>query len=243
MIELDNALFCKKPFNLVILENQLLHEDSPLGIAIYKSKKFENLAMILLSRLSHRNQFHALHCPNLTFIMKPVPTGRLHEGICKVLKEKNVLGDLALTENKPKKEEIPQFSLNFTPRVLVVDDNIINQKIAATMLTKQGCQVDIEDTGKSAVNRVKNSVVPYDVIFMDIHLPGQMNGYEASSAIREYVKESGREEMSSMVIVALTASVTDEQTCTQSGMQGLILKPVRLQDFKSVLASIASKKQ
>ncbi len=42
------------------------------------------------------------------------------------------------------------------------------------MLVKQGCEVDIEDTGRSAVNRVKNSVVPYDVIFMDIHLPGQM---------------------------------------------------------------------
>lgn len=65
----------------------------------------------------------------------------------------------------------PEVSLSFTPRALVVDDNIINQKIAATMLRKLGCVVDVEENGRAALNRFTSNPHPYDVIFMDVQMP------------------------------------------------------------------------
>jgi CheY-like chemotaxis protein len=55
--------------------------------------------------------------------------------------------------------------------VLVVDDNIINQKIASSMLQKLGCSVEVEENGRAALNRFMSSKKPYDAIFMDVQMP------------------------------------------------------------------------
>lgn len=62
-------------------------------------------------------------------------------------------------------------------------------------------------------------------------------------AIRKYIQDSGKLELDHVTIIALTASVTDERMCLANGMQGFIIKPVRMQDFKNVLHSIQQKRR
>lgn len=104
--------------------------------------------------------------------------------------------------------------------VLLVEDNSINQKIAKIMLEDIGCTVDILDSGKTAIDRLKD-FKNYDLIFMDIGLP-DMSGFEVVTKIRqmdfaEYIP-----------IVAMTAHILerDKQQCFAVGMDGIVAKPV-----------------
>ena len=104
--------------------------------------------------------------------------------------------------------------------VLVVEDNLINQKIVNKFLAKWEATVDIADNGKIAVDKVMQN--QYDVVLMDLHMP-EMNGYDATTVIRglegEYYKR--------LPIIALTASafLDDRDKIYVSGMSGYIIKP------------------
>jgi signal transduction histidine kinase/CheY-like chemotaxis protein len=103
-------------------------------------------------------------------------------------------------------------------KVLVVEDNVLNQLLMKTLLDNFEFEHDIAGTGKQAIGMLQNK--PYDIILMDLQMPG-MNGFEATSYIRNQMK-------SNIPIIALTADVTtaDLQKCTAVGMNDYISKPV-----------------
>ena len=115
-------------------------------------------------------------------------------------------------------------------RVLVVEDNDVNQEVAATILRKLGCVVEVAGNGKQAVKMAE--ITPYDLIFMDCQMPG-MDGFEATGEIRKYEEASGHHAK----IVAMTAHTTDEDRdrCRTAGMDDYIGKPATYEDFRSVL--------
>ena len=115
-------------------------------------------------------------------------------------------------------------------RVLVVEDNDVNQEVAATILRKLGCAVEVAGNGKQAVKMAE--ITPYDLIFMDCQMPG-MDGFEATAEIRRYEESSGHRAK----IVAMTAHTTDEDRdrCLTSGMDDYIGKPATYEDFQAVL--------
>jgi CheY-like chemotaxis protein/nitrogen-specific signal transduction histidine kinase len=115
-------------------------------------------------------------------------------------------------------------------RVLVVEDNDVNQEVAATILRKLGCVVEVAGNGKQAVKMAE--ITPYDLIFMDCQMPG-MDGFEATAEIRRYEESSGHHAK----IVAMTAHTTDEDRdrCLTSGMDDYIGKPATYEDFQAVL--------
>jgi CheY-like chemotaxis protein len=106
-------------------------------------------------------------------------------------------------------------------RVLVTDDNPINQKLAAALLSRMGCQVDIADSGLSALEKVNAN--EYDLVLMDCVMPG-MDGFETTAAIRKLAGKPRR-----VPIVALTASATtqDRDKCLAVGMDDFLTKPIR----------------
>ena len=114
-------------------------------------------------------------------------------------------------------------------RVLVAEDNVTNQKIAARMLEKLRCQADVVADGAEAVRMARD--FPYDLILMDVQMP-EMDGYQASIRIREM---EGPENHTP--IVALTANVmeADREACTKAGMDDFLAKPVRRDDLVRVL--------
>ena len=107
-------------------------------------------------------------------------------------------------------------------RVLLVEDNPINQKVATALLAKLNCQVDIANHGLEALARLNSRT--YDLIFMDLHMP-EMDGYIAASRIRDDMGPKAPP------IVAMTAAVFQEdvEKCINVGMVDFIGKPLRLE--------------
>ncbi len=106
-------------------------------------------------------------------------------------------------------------------RVLLAEDNLVNQKVAVHMLKKLNCIIDVADDGKKVVDLALNSV--YDIILMDCQMP-VMNGYEATQAIRTSEKETDKH----TPIIALTADAMDmdRKKCLEAGMDDHISKPM-----------------
>ncbi len=114
-------------------------------------------------------------------------------------------------------------------RILVVEDNKMNQKIAVKMLEQLGFSADIAETGEEALEVVAKT--GYDVVFMDVMMPG-MDGLETTRQIRR-----NRDIALQPIIVAFTANATtrDRKECLDSGMDDYIAKPVSSETFASVL--------
>ena len=118
-------------------------------------------------------------------------------------------------------------------RILLVEDILANQIVTATLLRREGHMVDIAGNGETALHAVASR--PYDLVFMDIFMPG-MSGLEVARRIRALPPPAG-----TVPIIALTANVsTDDQAmCREAGMNGLLAKPVALPELLSALASRA----
>jgi two-component system CheB/CheR fusion protein len=114
-------------------------------------------------------------------------------------------------------------------RVLLVEDNLTNQRLALNLLTKQGCLVNVASNGIEALALVRKH--QYDVIFMDCHMP-EMDGFSATDAIRR-AEGPGRH----VPIIAITASVLEEDKvrCRVAGMDDFISKPISAEDLEAAL--------
>jgi CheY-like chemotaxis protein len=108
-------------------------------------------------------------------------------------------------------------------RILVVEDNAINQQVAEELLTGQGAMVSIAADGRKGVNAIASARVQYDIVMMDVQMP-VMDGYEATLAIREKLGLTG------LPIVGLTANAmaSDRELCLQAGMNEHMSKPFEL---------------
>ena len=122
-------------------------------------------------------------------------------------------------------------------RILVVEDNAVNQKIALKMLQKLGYRADAVGNGQEALDVLRT--VPYDLIVMDCQMP-VMDGYEATAAIRT----SNTLHCKNIPIVAMTANAfkSDQEKCLKAGMNDYLAKPVSMDAFAAKLATWLSKK-
>jgi CheY-like chemotaxis protein len=113
-------------------------------------------------------------------------------------------------------------------RVLLAEDNPVNQRVAARMLAKLGHRVDIVSNGLEAVEAARR--VPYDAILMDCQMP-EMDGFEAAGAIRR----SGAARRVPIVALTANAMAGDRERCLEAGMDEYLAKPVTLEDLRQVL--------
>ena len=118
--------------------------------------------------------------------------------------------------------------------VLVAEDSAVNQRVATAMLTRLGCTADVVPNGREAVAAV--AARRFDVVLMDIQMP-EMDGYQATRAIREAEKQSGGH----VPIVALTAHATtkDHDASVACGMDDYLPKPIHLAQLKDALLRVA----
>lgn len=110
------------------------------------------------------------------------------------------------------------FALQYPLNILLVEDNLINQKLATRILNKLGYTIDLANTGKEAVDLLKEK--DYQLILMDVLMP-EMDGLEATQLIRKH-------NIHQPIIIALTAN--EERTiCLKAGMDNYMAKPINLQ--------------
>jgi CheY-like chemotaxis protein len=124
-------------------------------------------------------------------------------------------------------------------RVLVAEDNSVNQMVAVRLLERLGCRVDVAGNGAEAVQMATR--LPYSLVFMDCHMP-EMDGFEAALEIRRREQEL---HLVPMPIVALTASVLqeDRERCLSVGMDEVIGKPVQPAELAEVLRRFVVKNE
>ncbi|MDD9950008.1 MAG: ATP-binding protein [Zetaproteobacteria bacterium] len=121
-------------------------------------------------------------------------------------------------------------------RILLAEDNMVNQTVIKSLIEKLGYQVDIAENGKEALLKAK--AVTYDLIFMDCFMP-EMDGFTATQRIRETVPKQTQP-----YIVALTASVMkeDNERCLKAGMDEFMAKPLSLKKLQDLLKRVSSMK-
>jgi len=124
----------------------------------------------------------------------------------------------------------------FPLRVLLCDDNAINQKVASRLLQQMGYRPDLAGNGVEALEALDRQ--PYDLIFMDVMMP-EMGGFEATGIIRERQQQGAKHPNynARIVIVAMTANAMhgDREKCLAAGMDDYLAKPVRPEDVRKII--------
>jgi PAS domain S-box-containing protein len=136
---------------------------------------------------------------------------------------------LLRAEPKEGKRKEPGALLSFAGRrVLLVEDNIVSQKVGAAMLGKLGCRVDVAANGREALGMISQL---YDLIFMDCQMP-EMDGYEATGDIR---KREGVARHTPIIALTAAAMVEDRERCLQAGMDDYVSKPFQAAQLREML--------
>ena len=120
-------------------------------------------------------------------------------------------------------------------RVLLAEDNVVNQRVGRRLIEKFGHSVVVAGDGRQAVRALDEQ--DFDVIFMDVQMP-ELDGLEATAAIREKERTTGKHH----TIIAMTAHAMkgDRERCLAAGMDGYLSKPIRVDELSAVLAAIAA---
>jgi signal transduction histidine kinase/DNA-binding response OmpR family regulator len=210
-------------FDAAILDMQMPDVNGiELGAAIRDRPATAGLPLILLSSLTGRLEpaQHALFDATLT---KPTRVVTLFATLSRVLTANDLPQQAAAA--KPAR-------VDTSLRVLLAEDNSVNQQVAQLMLTKLGHRVDVVGNGEEAVEAVARTI--YDVVLMDVHMP-EMDGLTATQRIRADVPTAHQPH-----IIAMTASVLleDRVACTAAGMDGYLAKPVRQAELAAALAEV-----
>jgi len=193
---------------------------------VRQEPKLSTAKIMMLTSSGQRGD--AARCEELgisAYAMKPVRQAELQDVICRLL-----------GENADARSLITRYSLADTGkakvslRVLVAEDNIVNQKLVARLLEKRGHCVKIVGNGREALESLEQE--SYDLVLMDMQMP-EMDGFEATSELRRREKQTGLH----TPIVALTAHAMkgDRERCLEAGMDGYLAKPIRSQELDDLL--------
>jgi two-component system sensor histidine kinase/response regulator len=219
------------PYQIVLIDYQLREMDGlSLGKLIKADTALVTAKLVLLTSVRHQADIaDARQAGFAACLTKPVRQSQLMDTLASIwFTEAGSSGDI-ITDRTPLNGRNPFQFEKSNARVLVVDDNAINQKVAQLALQRLGCLVDLAGDGREAVNMTGQQ--PYDLVFMDCEMP-VLDGFKATAEIRERENGSRR-----IPIVAMTARALegDRQECLTAGMDDYVSKPLRLTDFARML--------
>jgi CheY-like chemotaxis protein len=222
-------------FDLAILDMQMPGMDGlMLAGEIRKLPGGSSLPLVLLTSVGVRSDSADFASAALAgCLTKPIKPGQLHEILLRVMSgSKAAAPEAPATSTKLD----PTLASRLPLRVLLCDDNVINQKVAARLLKQMGYRADIAANGLEALQALERQ--PYDLVFMDVMMP-EMGGFEATRIIRERQSQQSQfpNYKSSIIIIAMTASAMqgDREKCLAAGMDDYLAKPVRLEDVRAVV--------
>ena len=219
---LTEAEFGGEEYHAVIIGNMAKNSAGAFDVAAYLKKSRPGLPLILISGDDwEKIRYHAHRCGIGSFIPLPVFRRSLIDGL-----------SAALSDNEGREISFGAPDLSGR-RILLAEDNPINQEIAKEILSATNAQIDMAENGKEALARFSGSGEGYySVILMDIQMP-VMDGYEAAEKIRSLE----RQDALSVPILAMTANTFAEDIAKarEAGMNGHIAKPI---DITALMSSL-----
>ncbi|MGH7257769.1 MAG: response regulator [Nitrospiraceae bacterium] len=267
-MELARAAASINPFDLAILD---LHRSETAGFELARAFKSDratsSMHLVLLTTLGRRGDAAQAQAIGIkAYLTKPPRQQALYDCLSMLFPATggNQTTDHARPTGLITRHTIAEAEASSGTRLLLAEDNVINQKVAMKLLEKLGYRVDVAEDGREVVEALRRT--SYALVFMDCHMPG-MDGFEATRLIREdekrhqsHVKrhaidtgyDSGSGECGSsrvtndesrmthsrrVPIIALTANAMqgDREKCLEAGMDDYLAKPVRWKDLEAVL--------
>jgi PAS domain S-box-containing protein len=230
------AVDARDRYEMVILDMQMPDMDG-VGVAraIAAAPQLAGTKILILTSLAYHPEEGELdRCGISAYLTKPVKQSRLFDALATVLGETTNQRE-ASRASTPLPKAIPApatYPRSRGPRVLVAEDNTINQKVVLHQLAKLGVPADAVADGDEVLAAIQQT--PYDVILMDCQMP-QMDGYEATRRIRQ--REQANPKRPRQYIIAVTANALDgdRDVCLRAGMDDYLSKPVRLEDLARAL--------
>ena len=212
-----------KPYDLIVLDLHMSEMDGfMLAEQIHADSELSGIPIVM--QTSGGQCGDADRCKELgvgAYLTKPIKPSELLDAI-------SVLLNMSPAQAS-EEASVSRLSLKEGPsrlRVLLAEDNQVNQTLAVRLMEKRGYTVVVANNGKEAVERWEQEM--FDLVLMDVQMP-EMNGFEATAAIRALEAErSGH-----IPIIAMTAHAMkgDQDRCLAAGMDGYTAKPIRVKDF------------
>ena len=239
-LTLMRAAALEHPFEVVLSDVQMPEVDGiDLARMIKSDPALAATAVILVSSIGEADDFRSrLQGLELGgWLNKPASQSSLYDTLVRVLERKGAIEPAAQAANTAEASALslegkPKLAMERRLRVLLAEDNPINQKLANFQLKKLGADVDCVSNGREAVEAAMRR--PYDAVLMDCQMP-EMDGYEATKEIRR-LEGSHRH----TPIIALTAHALagDRETCLAAGMDAYVSKPVKPEILEGILAEV-----
>jgi signal transduction histidine kinase/CheY-like chemotaxis protein len=214
------------PYDIVLLDYQMPGMDGiSLAREIRKLPLSRPLALILLSSIGQSLSFEERGAGFAAVLSKPVKLSQLHDSLLEAVGQRPA--SVLPGASHPSEESIR--STGPSLRILLAEDNVVNQRVALRMLERLGYQADIVATGLEVLEHLTHRA--YDVVLMDVQMP-EMDGLEASRALCRRLPASDRPR-----IIAMTAEAMegDREACLAAGMDDYLVKPVRLEELERAL--------
>ncbi len=233
---LSEAQDLGEPFALILMDMHMPNMDGFELIEKIRHGPHPSTATIMmLTSAGHRGD--AARCQELgvaAYLLKPIRQSELREAIARVLGAREQKGAIPLI-NRYSLQDARESSASL--RVLLVEDNRVNQRLATRLLEKRGHSVSLASDGREALVVLEKE--SFDLVLMDLQMP-EMDGFEATTAIRKNERGTGNH----LPIVALTAHAMkgDREKCLAAGMDGYLTKPIRPHELDELLHTYVVRK-
>ena len=225
------------PFQIAILDFQMPDMDGEmLGRSIKADPVLRDTSLVMLTSLGMRGDAARLRAAGFSaYLAKPARQSELFDALIEIWAvrtqgfARGLITHHSIAESRTAKTARRAAVQRTCARVLLAEDNVVNQKIAVMMLKSIGCEVDVAANGKEAMQML--DAASYDIVFMDCEMP-EMDGFEATAAVRRR-PDAKRE----IPIVAVTAKAIqgDRERCLEAGMNDYMTKPVKQESFWAAL--------
>jgi CheY-like chemotaxis protein/nitrogen-specific signal transduction histidine kinase len=216
-------------FDLAILDMQMPEMDGlELAQAIRKFPEYRDLPLVMLSSLSiTRAEIEASHVDFAATLNKPIKQFQLQDVLSHILGSQS---KQPLLPAKPRSSNYDLYQATFPLRILLAEDNLVNQKVAIHMLKRIGYQADIAMNGLEVLELLRLNA--YDVILMDLQMP-KMDGLEAT---RRIIQEFPEHRCPTIIAMTANALEGDKQDCLDAGMHDYVTKPVKVEQLAMALS-------
>jgi len=227
------AAASQNPFDLALIELHLSDMDGFETAALLKQDPATaGIRLVILTTVGRRGDGQTARSIGIdAYLTKPLRQTQLLECLCLLLDQQATAGAPANAEPPPliTRHTLSESQAGPKPRLLLAEDNPVNQKVACKMLEKLGYRVDVAGNGQEAVAAHERS--PYPLIFMDCQMP-EVDGFEATALIR---KMEGRSAHTPIVAMTANAMQGDRERCLAAGMDDYVAKPIRPKDLQAIL--------